>query len=131
MKLNRIAVIIILTFAVATLVTYVSNPGTTPPIYATRLKVSVPGTAKVGNQIQVVITAVDNQSRTDYRRDDILRLALNPGARAALNATTISLSMGQAVVTLQGVVGEQVTIYATWVSGYSFLQPATATVTFS
>jgi hypothetical protein len=131
---HRIAVAIVVTFAVVTLITYLSGtfnspPG--PPIYATRLKVTSPSAAKVGNTIQIGILAVDNQSRIDYRRDDIVQITLNAEARAVLNATQVSLKNGQTVVTLRGVVPEQVIIHVSWISGYSSLQSATATVTFS
>ena len=122
---------LVLLFLDVTLI-FIWNPLPSPSGYvsATRLEVFVADTARVGEQVTVVIRAIDDQGRVDVKRNDLVNVSVGPKASAQLSTSRVALKNGEAALTILGVAPETVTITAAWVSGYSFLDDGEATITF-
>jgi len=76
----------------------------------------------VGETVRIRILAVSDDGRPDPIRDDLVEISVNPGSRAELSQTRVSLSRGRAEITLIDDSEEPVVVTATWISGHSTLR---------
>lgn len=108
-------------FAVYSGVPWVFPFGTRPQ--ATSLRLIVDKTqVTVGETVRIRILAVSDEGRPDPIRDDLVEVSVNPGSRAELSQTRVSLSRGRAEITLIDDYEEPVVVTATWISGHSTLR---------
>jgi len=100
------------------------------PSGATKLTLIAPSTAKVGETVVLTLRAVDESGNIDPRRSDTISLSLNQGTHATIAESTLTLANGEASTTITDEYAEVVTVTASWVSGYSFLEHSTVTIRF-